>query len=453
MPRTSPPRSIPSSRSGSPAAPPRRRRRRRRRRRESPSKGGGVDGAVSKASSYAAAAVRASASAGRPAGTDPAREKSESPANPPELSASAPARGESRGSRAADDDDDDDDAPASGRLDARLAETLRRNPRLAATYWRLRRQHDGLGPDASEAEREAIARSISVGDGDSFVGFHAGSEKAAARGARCGFPAFASRPRTSARVFEVGVALTYGDEPSLLLAALTELREGVLADLPPQALLQRPTALDAAVALARGVGGFAPAAVSRFNRGGDREVVSPGRVRAPRSRRSGRSRRALRGALGHQADGAYGRRSRRSGDGEGGEGGGSGGSGGSSSVSDFSEAGSLATLPAAHLIASAVIPMLAMPGDVAGDALLVLGEALPLLELSDVDSGEGSSGAGFHQQKDGGSPDAASTAARLGAYLVGISDALSGAAVAASVDGVDDSLPTSECPAFSPRSA
>ena len=90
--------------------------------------------------------------------------------------------------------------------------------------------------------------------------------------------------------------------------------------------------------------------------------------------------------------------------------------------------------------------MLAMPGDVAGDALLVLGEALPLLELSDVDSGEGSSGAGFHQQKDGGSPDAASTAARLGAYLVGISDALSGAAVAASVDGVDDSLPTSDAP-------
>ena len=56
----------------------------------------------------------------------------------------------------------------------------------------------------------------------------------------------------------------------------------------------------------------------------------------------------------------------------------------------------------------AVIPMLAMPGDVAGDALLVLGEVLPLLELSDVDSGEGSSGAEFFHRKDGGgSPDRA----------------------------------------------
>ena len=90
-------------------------------------------------------------------------------------------------------------------------------------------------------------------------------------------------------MFEVGVALTYGDEPSLLLAALTELREGVLADLPPQALLQRPTALDAAVALARGVGEFPrrglevqQAAIARSSRRG---ASAP-----PRSRRSGRSR-------------------------------------------------------------------------------------------------------------------------------------------------------------------
>ena len=85
-------------------------------------------------------------------------------------------------------------------------------------------------------------------------------------------------PADEQRLFEIGVRLTYADEPALLLSALTELREGLLADLPAQALLQRPTALEATIALARAVNG--PSAT--YARPGSRPAasVSPGAVRA-----------------------------------------------------------------------------------------------------------------------------------------------------------------------------
>ena len=112
-------------------------------------------------------------------------------------------------------------------------------------------------------------------------------------------------PSDEQKVFELGVRLTYADQPALLLAALTELREAVLVDLPPQALLQRPRAIDATIALARAVDG--PTATSRVTplSKPDDDAVTPAAVRVAALVTLRAFCEALKGALGHAADGAH----------------------------------------------------------------------------------------------------------------------------------------------------
>ena len=230
---------------------------------------------AAESASYAAAAQKAAAGASQDAQAERAAEKAagkmagEKAAPAPEpLSASA-----------ADADSDADAATPSATppLDAKTKELFLRNPRLAATYWRLARQHEHLGPDASADERAAAMRA------------HVAEEAALADGAaasRAGEGVLKLRrvllsPSDEQKVFELGVRLSYADQPALLLAALTELREAVLADLPPQALLQRPRAVDATIALARAVDG--PTAMSRVaetrTSGRDDDAVTPAAVR------------------------------------------------------------------------------------------------------------------------------------------------------------------------------
>ena len=196
-------------------------------------------------SSYASAARRVAASAGRPTADD-ADDAPEEIASPTSLAASAPARVRSP----AADEDPDEDRVDVGELDDAAKDVFLRNPRLAASYWRHRRRHDGMGPDATPEERAAAMRSILGRDVDPpwILG---GDPTSATRGGALKLERVLLAPADEQRLFEIGVRLTYADEPALLLSALTELREGLLADLPAQALLQRPTALEATIALAR----------------------------------------------------------------------------------------------------------------------------------------------------------------------------------------------------------
>jgi rotatin len=300
-------------------------------------------------------------------------------------------------------------------------------------------------------------------------------------------------PSDEQKVFELGVRLSYADQPALLLAALTELREAVLADLPPQALLQRPRAVDATIALARAVDG--PTAMSRVaetRTSGDTryqtrddDAVTPAAVRTAALVTLRAFCEALKGALGHAADGAHkvappptradapehvlpsSQLASRS------------------ALSYPPPAGGLAafarfapepnavpaaarhalgapmpTLPAAHRIALAVAPALASPA-AAGDALGVLESVSPLLELSAfVDGHEAlAEEARESESLDADALDALASrrasdaASRLGAYLHAAESALERASRNASPDGTDDALPKGECPVFFPALA
>ena len=112
------------------------------------------------------------------------------------------------------------------------------------------------------------------------------------------------------------------------------------------------------------------------------------------------------------------------------------------------ESAPLPTLPVAHLIATVVIPLLAVP-NVAGDALLVLKEVLPLLELTPTSA--------HHEQADPGEGvnvvNVRAISRRLGIYTTAIDAALSSAAAGVSLNGDNDLLPTGECPVFFPALA
>ena len=168
----------------------------------------------SKSASYAAAAQKAAAGASQDAQAERAAEKAAgktagekaAPAPEPKASAASP-RSES----------DSANPSATPPLDAKTKELFLRNPRLAATYWRLARQHEHLGPDASADERAAAMRA------------HVAEESALADGAAASRAAegvlklrrVLLSPSDEQKVFELGVRLTYADQPALLLAALT----------------------------------------------------------------------------------------------------------------------------------------------------------------------------------------------------------------------------------------
>ena len=104
----------------------------------------------------------------------------------------------------------------------------------------------------------------------------------------------------------------------------------------------------------------------------------------------------------------------------------------------------LHALPVAHLLAVSVVPLLAEPA-VAGDALLVLQETLPLLELTPADRGD--------DANDAAAVDVEAVATRLGVYATAMERALATASAVASASGEDELLPTGECPAFFPALA
>ena len=173
--------------------------------------------------------------------------------------------------------DADAATPSATPLDAKTKELFLRNPRLAATYWRLARQHEHLGPDASADERAAAMRA------------HVAEEAALTDGAaasRAGEGVLKLRrvllsPSDEQKVFELGVRLSYADQPALLLAALTELREAVLADLPRRRCCRDRAPWTRPSALARAVDG--PTAMSRVaetrTSGRDDDAVTPAAVR------------------------------------------------------------------------------------------------------------------------------------------------------------------------------
>ena len=437
----------------------------------------------SKSASYAAAAQKAAAGASQDAQAERAAEKAagktaDTRAEPP------PASPEKKASEKKDSDPST--LPATPPLDAKTKELFLRNPRLAATYWRLARQHEHLGPDASADERAAAMRAHIVEEASLA---DAAAASRAAEGVLKLRRVLLS-PSDEQKVFELGVRLTYADQPALLLAALTELREAVLVDLPPQALLQRPRAIDATIALARAVDG--PTAMSRVfvpsfgERGAasDDDAVTPGAVRTAALVTLRAFCEALKGALGHASDGAHkvappptradapegvlpsSQLASRA------------------ALSYPPPAGGLAafarfapepnavpaaaqhalgepmpTLPTAHAIALAVAPALAT-ASAAGDALAVLESVSPLLELSEVD-GFDSLPEDTHREKALSAEEldaargrrGADAAHRLGAYLHAVETALQRASRDASPDGTDDALPKGECPVFFPALA
>ena len=405
-------------------------------------------------SSYASAARRVAASAGRPTADD-ADDAPEETASPTSLAASAPARVRSP----AADENPDEDRVDVGELDDAAKDVFLRNPRLAASYWRHRRRHDGMGPDATPEERAAAMRSILGRDVDPpwILG---GDPTSATRGGALKLERVLLAPADEQRLFEIGVRLTYADEPALLLSALTELREGLLADLPAQALLQRPTALEATIALARAVNG--PSATyarpGREPAGG----VSPGAVRAAALETLRAVARAVKAALGHAADGARLVRPPPEGNDDwtptehvasraatsyppppGGIAAWKHAPPPNAVPSDaeYAAGEALATLPVAHLVACSVIPSIAVPA-AAGGALLVLEETMPLLELTPADDGSGGDAVA--------DPDA--VAARLGVYASAMENALAAAVAGVSPNGEDDVLPAGSAPRSSRRS-
>ena len=339
----------------------------------------------------------------------------------------------------------DDDDPAFIRLDPALKDMFRKNPRLATAYWNIVRTH-GL-----ESESNRAAAVAAVGDSRTL--------ETATRGGSLHLRRVGISPRDDARLLELSVRLRHADDPCLLTAALTEFTDCALKDLPPQALLQRPRCLWAVISLARArEGPTAAHNARRATRGGS--PIAPAAVRAAALAALRDFVVAIKGALGHANDGAHAVRlapTTTSTDPD--------------DVEDLLLGGArehsypppvpcsdddddddddvpgrdpLHALPVAHLLAVSVVPLLAEPA-VAGDALLVLQETLPLLELTPADRGDDADAAAV--------VDVEAVATRLGTYATAMERALATASAGASASGEDELLPTGECPAFFPALA
>ena len=433
----------------------------------------------SKQASYAAAAQKAAAGAGGDASGDSEADKEEGKKAERPAKSSGTAEYNLEKKDATSDSDLKESAPPT--LDAKTKELFLRNPRLAATYWRLKRQHDNLGNDASDTDRAAAMRAhvleeAAALDRETVTRTQSGSLK---------LERILLAPSDEQRVFELGVRLTYADQTTLLLAALTELRESLLVDLPPQALVQRPTAIDAVISLARAVDG--PTALARVTvRDADTNdmdsMVTPQQVRSAALITLRAFVESLKGALGHAADGAHKvappivpKNERQAKENpslpssnaiatraalsypppEGG-------------LLVFSAFASvpnvvpaaanhalgdaMCTLPVAHEIALAVIPMLAN-ASTSGDALSILEALAPLLEFSEVDGVQSDVSGDADEVEAKLRIKTTHVAHRLSSYVYAMEVALRNASVNASPDGTDDALPKGESPVFFPALA
>ena len=285
----------------------------------------------------------------------------------------------------------DDEDPAFIRLDPALKDMFRKNPRLATAYWKIVRTH-GLESESNRAAAVAADAAAVAAVGDSRT------LETATRGGSLHLRRVAISPRDDARLLELSVRLRHADDPCLLTAALTEFTDCALKDLPPQALLQRPRCLWAIISLARArEGPTAAHNARRATRGGS--PFAPAAVRAAALAALRDFVVAIKGALGHANDGAHAVRlapTTTSTDPDDVE---------DLLLGDARERSypppvpcsdddddvpgrdPLHALPVAHLLAVSVVPLLAEPA-VAGDALLVLQETLPLLELTPADRGD-----------------------------------------------------------------
>ena len=331
---------------------------------------------------------------------------------------------------------------------------FRKNPRLATAYWNIVRTH-GLESESSRAAAVAADAAAVAAVGDSRT------LETATRGGslhlrRC--RDLAARRRAAPRALRQAAARGRSVPAHGGADGVYRLRA---EDLPPQALLQRPGCLWAVISLARA--GRAP----------PRRTTRTGRRAADRTHRPrGGSRRGARRAEGFRRrdQGCVGSRERRR----------PRGSSRSQTttptdpddVEDILLGGArensypppvpcsddddelndddvpgrdpLHALPVAHLLAVSVVPLLAEPA-VAGDALLVLQETLPLLELTPADRGDDADAAAV--------VDVEAVATRLGTYATAMERALATASAGASASGEDELLPTGECPAFFPALA
>ena len=348
----------------------------------------------------------------------------------------------------------DDDDPAFIRLDPALKDMFRKNPRLATAYWNIVRTH-GLESESNRAAAVAADAAAVAAVGDSRT------LETATRGGSLHLRRCRISPRDDARLLELSVRLRHADDPCLLMAALTEFTDCALKDLPPQALLQRPRCLWAVISLARArEGPTAAHNAHRATRGGS--PIAPAAVRAAALAALKDFVVAIKGALGHANDGAHavrlGPRTTTPTDPDDVEDILLGGARENSypppvpcsddddelNDDDVPGRDPLHALPVAHLLAVSVVPLLAEPA-VAGDALLVLHETLPLLELTPADRGDDAEALGV--------VDVDAVATRLGVYATAMERALATASAIASASGEDELLPTGECPAFFPALA
>ena len=334
--------------------------------------------------------------------------------------------------------DEDDEDPAMKRLNPALKDMFLKNPRLATAYWNIVRD---VGLEGSD-EKRAAAVAAAV-DPDAAIGDSRHLEPAT-RGGNLRLHRVKVSPHDDARLLELSVRLGHADDPCLLAAALADFEDRALRDLPPQVLLQRPKCLRAVISLARArEGPTAQHNVYKAMRSGS--PITPTAIRSSALRALKSFAAALKGALGHASDGAHAVRLEPA--------------QGADGVEDLlgphehsypppvlgpREPGhdALYTLSVAHLLANAVVPILAEPA-VAGDALLVLQETLPLLELTPADCGD----------EGGISVDVDAVAARLGVYTSALEKALGSASANVSASGEDELLPTGECPVFFPALA
>ena len=335
------------------------------------------------------------------------------------------------------DDDEEDDDPAMKRLNPALKDMFLKNPRLATAYWNIVRD---VGLEGSD-EKRAAAVAAAV-DPDAAIGDSRHLEPAT-RGGNLRLHRVKVSPHDDAKLLELSVRLGHADDPCLLAAALADFEDRALRDLPPQVLLQRPKCLRAVISLARArEGPTAQHNVYKAMRSGS--PITPTAIRSSALRALKSFAAALKGALGHASDGAHAVRLEPA---------------QCDGVEDLlgphehsypppvlapREPGhdALYTLSVAHLLANAVVPILAEPA-VAGDALLVLQETLPLLELTPADCGD----------EGGISVDVDAVAARLGVYTSALEKALGSASANVSASGEDELLPTGECPVFFPALA
>ena len=112
----------------------------------------------------------------------------------------------------------------------------------------------------------------------------------------------------------------------------------------------------------------------------------------------------------------------------------------------------MCTLPVAHEIALAVIPMLAN-ASTSGDALSILEALAPLLEFSEVDGVQSDVSGDADEVEAKLRIKTTHVAHRLSSYVYAMEVALRNASVNASPDGTDDALPKGESPVFFPALA